>query len=208
MGKILLYYLYTTIKDPETMAAWQKELCLNFNLRGRIIIAHEGINGTVGGSVKEIKMYMKTMKTHSLFKEIDFKQSSGGAEHFPALCVKVREEIVTLGRNPRKITTHNTGTHLTPNQAHEMIAQGSDGLVLLDARNDYESRIGTFQGALLPPIKTFKEFPAYIDNNIEKLKNKNILMFCTGGVRCERATAYAKSKGIKKVYQIKGGIHR
>lgn len=209
MGKILLYYKYVQIENPEVILNWQKSLCNFLGLKGRIIIANEGINGTVGGEIQNIEQYKKEMNEHPLFNDIDFKESDGGSQYFPKLKVVIKKEIVHLGLDTNKVTVKDRGIHLSPEEAHELIEKNTGDLVILDTRNDYESRIGTFKNALIPNTKTFREFPKFVDENLEKFKNKQVLMFCTGGVRCERASAYLNQKKIaKKVYQISGGIHR
>lgn len=209
MGKILLYYKYVEILDPQRTMKEQRELCEKLGLKGRILLAHEGINGTLGGTLDAIHQYKESMNNHPLFKDIDFKESPGAADYFPRLQIKVKEEIVHLGLNPQEVSVKNSGKYLTSEEAHALIAQKPLDLVLLDTRNDYESRIGHFEGALIANTKTFREFPTYIDNNLEQFKDKQVLMYCTGGVRCERASAYLKLKKVaKEVFHLKGGIHR
>lgn len=208
MAKIILYYKYIDINNPEEIVSWQRELCTNLNLKGRVLVAHEGINGTLGGTLENIELYKKAMLAHDLFATIDFKESSGSAEHFPRLKVQVKKEIVRLGIDPTLVSAKDAGEYLTPHQVHELINQNPENLILLDTRNDYESRVGTFNNALLPNTKTFREFPEFIDKNLDTLKDKQVVMFCTGGVRCERASAYVKLKQVaKSVYHIQGGIH-
>ncbi len=209
MGIILLYYKYITISSPEKIVEEQKALCQKINIKGRILIAQEGINGTLGGPREAIELYKTFMKNHELFHDIDFKESEGSEDHFPKLKVMVKKEIVKFGIDPLVVNARDAGAYVTPEEAHALLESNPDDLVILDARNRYESAIGTFKNALTPPINTFRELPAYIDSNSELFKDKQVLMFCTGGVRCERATAYLKMKQIaKKVYHIKGGIHR
>ena len=209
MGKILLFYKYIFIENPEELRKWQRGLCESLHLTGRIILAHEGINATLGGTDEEIAKYVQTMEKHELFGGIDWKYADGGAQAFPKLKISVKEEIVRLGVDPNKVTVADTGKHLTPAQVHELIASRGKDLVILDTRNDYEYAVGKFENAELPPIKTFREFPEYVDKNLENYKDKEVLMYCTGGVRCERATAYLVQKNIaKEVYQIEGGIQR
>lgn len=209
MGKILLYYKYTDIQDPAEIQAWQKELCSKLNLKGRIILAHEGINGTVGGSSEEIESYQEAMRAHPLFYDVDFKISDGGAYCFPRMKIVIKNEIVRLGIDPTVVRADQAGVRLSPQEAHELIAQKRDDLVILDTRNTYEAAIGTFEGAVIPPIENFRDLPAYIDNNQALFAGKKVLMFCTGGVRCERASAYLKMKDIaQEVYHINGGICR
>lgn len=204
--RILLYYLYTPLTAPQALAKAQQELCGKLNLTGRIIIAEEGINGTVGGSWDETAKYMEHMQAIPQFASMVFKESPGGPEHFPRLSVKVKREIAHLGLDPQKVTVHDGGTHLPPEQFHELLENRPKDLVVIDCRNDYESVIGTFEGAIKPDTKNFREFPAYVDAHAQQLQDKQVAMFCTGGVRCERATAYLKQKGIKNVFQLEGGI--
>jgi predicted sulfurtransferase len=208
MEKIFLFYKYVNIKDPEAVKTWQLQLCTSLQLTGRIILAHEGINGTLAGSIENLQKYSENMNRHDLFNTIDFKESSGSTQDFPKLKIIIKNEIVRMAIDPTKITVDQAGEHLSPKQAHALIEQNKD-LVLLDGRNDYESRIGTFKNAITPSIQHFRDFPDYIDTNAQQFKDKEVLMFCTGGIRCERASAYLKSKNVaKKVYQLKGGIHR
>ena len=207
-GIILLFYKYVALETPEKVAAWIRTLCTRYNLKGRILIGIEGINGTVGGTAEEIALFKKEFLAHPLFSDVDIKESAGSASDFPRLMVKVKKEIVALGIAPEELTVKDTGIHLTPEETHALIATNKD-LVILDTRNDYESRIGKFRNALIPPIKSFREFPRYVEENLEKFKGKEVLMYCTGGIRCERATAVLNIKKIAKaVYQIKGGICR
>lgn len=209
MGKILLFYKYVDIIYPVQVMKWQKKLCADLGLTGRIILAHEGVNGTVGGSDEHVELYKKAMEKHPLFGNIDFKESPGDASCFPKMRIVVKNEIVHLGLDTKTVTAHDAGIHLNPQQAHDLLSKKSDKLVILDARNAHESRVGTFAGAITPAINTFRELPDYIDNNIEQFKDKEVFMFCTGGIRCERASAYLKSKGVAStVYQLEGGIHR
>ncbi len=209
MGKILLYYKYTEIEFPKRILKWQKQICADLNLKGRILIGKEGINGTVGGEDKAIERYMTTMRKNEQFADIDFKISDGDADYFPRMEIKVREEICALGVDPEKLTVKDGGVHLEPTQVHELLSNKPDDLVILDTRNNFESRIGTFTGSITPDITNFRDLPQFIDENPELFENKQVLMHCTGGVRCERATAYLKTKGIaKQVFQIKGGIVR
>lgn len=209
MGKIILFYKYVNIPNPNEIKAWQMELCKSLNLKGRILLATEGINATLGGEDHETQEYIAQMKAHPLFASIDFKESEGNADYFPKLKVLVKDEIVRLGISSDKYTPQEGGKHLTPNQAHELLQNKPDDLVILDGRNNYEAAVGVFEGAIVPDIRYFRQFPEYIDQNLEQFKDKQVLMYCTGGIRCERASAYLKAKGVaKEVYQIEGGIHR
>jgi predicted sulfurtransferase len=208
MKTILLYYKYTDVDYPARYVKWQKELCVRLGLKGRVIIATEGINGTVAGTQEACDAYMHEMNNHPLFNSIDFKHSQCDGEPFPRLRIVEKEEITRMGKSPQEISYKDAGTHLSPHEAHALIAEKKD-LVILDGRNNYEAAIGRFVNAIAPDIENFRDFPDYIDKNQELFKDKEVLMYCTGGIRCERASAYLKSKGVtKQVYQITGGIDR
>lgn len=209
MFKILLFYKYITLDKPHFFAKWQRDLCNKLGLKGRIILAEEGINGTVGGTIDEVDQYKQIMLEHELFSDVDFKESMSDGEPFPRLRIVVKNEIVHLGLDPKVITAANAGTYLTPEQAHALVDQKPEDLVIIDCRNKAETDVGTFTGSIRPNTNHFREFPAYVDQNLDTLKDKQVLMYCTGGVRCERASAYIKSKNVaKEVFHIKGGIDR
>ena len=198
-----MYYLFVPIADPETIKLWQKELCTRLNLKGRIIVADHGINGTLGGEEKDVKQYVKTMKEHPLFKKIQYKWSDGEGNDFPRLSVKVRPELITLAPD-EEFDVFNSSTGLSPEKWHEYL-QSNEEVILLDARNNYESEIGVFKAKNLvtPDIKAFKQ----IKKELNKLpKDKPILTYCTGDVRCEYLSAYMKHKGFQEVYHLDGGI--
>ncbi len=207
--KIILFYKYIFIEQPESIKKWQLALCERLGLKGRILLAHEGINATLGGTDEALEAYKNAMNTHELFGAIDFKESPGAANDFPRLKVLIKQEIVKLGIAPQELSAADAAEYLTPAQAHALIASQPDDLIMIDTRNQYETRIGTFVGAIDPKTDYFREFPAYVETNKNLFKDKQVLMFCTGGVRCERASALVeKLKVAKKVYHIKGGIHR
>ncbi|HEV2601405.1 MAG TPA: rhodanese-related sulfurtransferase [Candidatus Babeliales bacterium] len=209
MGKILLFYKYVTIEYPKRTLKWQQKLCADLKLTGRILLGHEGINGTVGGSDEHIAHYKNAMRKDPLFADIDFKESEGGAECFPKMRIAVRDEIVSIGIPADQLTPKQGGAHLNPDEAHALIQSNPDNLVILDARNKVEWQVGAFTNAVKPDIDNFRDLPAYIDSNLEQFKDKQVLMYCTGGVRCERASAYLNTKGVAaQVYQIEGGIQR
>lgn len=205
MGKILLFYKYVTLENPQAIMKWQRALCEELRLKGRIILAPHGINGTLGGKEESTNAYIKAMNEHPLFGNIDFKDSEGNENYFPRLRIVIKDELINF-KQAFDIT--NTGTHLTPEQTHELIKNNKD-LVILDGRNYYEARVGKFVNAITPKIDTFREFPAYVQENKELFKDKDVLMYCTGGIRCEPASAFFKdATQAKNVYQIQGGIHR
>jgi len=209
MSKIILFYKYVNLISPKRVLKWQKKICEELGLKGRIILAHEGINATLGGSIQNLERYKEIMNASPEFGGIDYKESEGGAESFPRLRIVVKDEIVNFQADPIATDLKNTGVHLPPTQAHELLKQKPKDLVILDGRNYFEARIGKFTDAITPEISHFRDFPKYIDEHADEFKDKQVLMYCTGGIRCERASAYLKSKGVaQEVYQIEGGIHR
>lgn len=209
MGTILLFYKYVNIPQPKRFAKWQKKICEELGLRGRVLIAQEGINGTLGGSTQAIDRYKAIMLADPSFADIDFKENEGSAEHFPRLRIATRATIVNLGIDPRELTAQQGGTHLSPEEVHTLLLNKPDNLIIFDARNEVESAVGKFTDAITPAIKYFRDLPEYIDNNSDLFKDKQVLMYCTGGIRCERASAYLNTKGIaQQVFQLEGGIHR
>lgn len=209
MDKIILFYAYTFLENPHAIHAWQRELCTRLKLLGRIILAQEGINATLSGAPEAVDEYVAVTRAHPAFTAVDFKESFTKKPAFPRLQIKVKKEIVHSSLPIDFAFTKERGTHLTPEQVHELISQKSDTLVILDARNDYESRVGAFAGALAASIENFRDFPRFIDEHLDALRDKEVLMYCTGGIRCEKASAYVVSKNVAhKVYQLEGGIHR
>ncbi|KAK5615289.1 hypothetical protein CRENBAI_003488 [Crenichthys baileyi] len=216
-GKVLLYYRYCHVDEPHAVCAWQKALCEKLHLTGKIRVAAEGINGTVGGTNVATDFYIGAMLSHPVFKmdKEDFKTSDGGAECFTELKVGVYKEIVPMGVDPNVVSYKLAGVHLDPEEFHKeveaVLAEGSSSndTILLDCRNFYESKVGQFTRCLAPNIRKFSYFPDYVDQNLELFRDKKVLMYCTGGIRCERGSAYLRSKDVcKEVYQLKGGIHK
>nr|XP_019959354.1 PREDICTED: thiosulfate sulfurtransferase/rhodanese-like domain-containing protein 2 [Paralichthys olivaceus] len=216
-GKVILFYHYCQVEDPQVICAWQKALCEKLHLTGKVRVASEGVNGTVGGTNVATDIYINAMCSHPVFRmeREDFKTSDGGAECFTDLRVGVYKEIVPMGVDPEVISYRLAGIHLEPEEFHKeveaLLVKGDlcTDTVLLDCRNFYESKIGQFTQCLAPNIRKFSYFPDYIDQNLELFRDKKVLMYCTGGIRCERGSAYLRSKDVcKEVYQLKGGIHK
>lgn len=203
---ILLYYKYTAIRNPDKFAAEQRILCEKLGLTGRVIIAHEGVNGTVEGTKAHVRAYVKAMSAKRGFANVHWKISSGTGSAFPKLSVKVRPEIVTLGLpkdqdvDPRTMT----GKHIDPKVLHDWLRSGTD-LHIVDMRNDYEHKVGHFEGSILPPMKNFRDLKDVLPK-LANLKDKKVVTVCTGGVRCEKASGYLVQQGFKDVYQLDGGI--
>lgn len=201
MQKIILYYKFTPVTDPDMTMRWQRELCTRLNLRGRVIVNEHGINGTLGGEMDDLKSYKKAMNASKVFKDIEYKWSDGTRDDFPRLSIKVRDELVTLAPG-KKFDVFNQGTPLRPKAWHEHLTKNPEAIVL-DARNDYESGIGKFKGAVTPKIKTFRD----IKPEIDKLpRDQPVYTYCTGDIRCEYLSAYMKNEGFQDVYHLEGGI--
>ena len=200
---VLLFYKYVRVEDPIALRDEQRRLCASLELKGRIIVATEGINGTVAGSPPAARKYQEVMLSDPRFAGMEFKISSGPAETFPRLSIKARKEIVTLGL-VEDVDARQGGAHLTPEQWKRMI-ENDPGVVLFDARNRYESDVGRFKGAITSEIENFRELPKALAA-CENLKDKKILMYCTGGIRCEKASALLRREGFRHVYQLHGGI--
>jgi UPF0176 protein len=210
MQKILLYYQFTPITDPEAIRLWQKALCERLNLRGRILLSTHGINGTVGGDVDDLKAYVKETKSYAAFKKTVFKWSDGSREHFPKLSIKVRDEIVTFGAADEiKVDEHGIiggGKHLKPQEVHKLVAERDD-VVFFDGRNAYEASIGKLKDAVVPNTDTTRDFLNELeDDTYADIKNKPVVTYCTAGIRCEVLSMLMKKRGFTDVYQIDGGI--
>lgn len=198
---VLLYYKFVEVEDPDFEALQHKLVCAGIGLMGRIIIASEGINGTVAGTSAQLKKYVEYMNSHPTFYGIDFKRSYAGKMPFGKLIVKLRAEIVTIGRD---IDTSKTGKYIKPEEFHELLENGAD-VAVVDMRNNYEYEVGRFEGAVQPNTTKFYELPKKI-KNLKIDKDKKVVSYCTGGIRCEKATVLLKEAGYQDVYQLEGGI--
>lgn len=211
MQKILLYYKFTPIADPQVMCLWQKTLCDSLNLRGRILISKHGLNGTVGGDINDLKKYIKATKEFAGFKGTVFKWSDGAREDFPRLSVRAKDEIVAFdAADELKVNENGViggGVHLKPHQVHELVEARGDEVVFFDGRNAYEAKIGKFKNAIVPDIRTSRDFIAELESGkYDHLKDKPVVTYCTGAIRCEILSALMKNRGFNDVYQIDGGI--
>lgn len=217
--RILLYYLFTPIADPQAVRLWQWNLCERLGLRGRILISEHGINGTVGGELKAVKAYQKATKEYEPFRNIEWKISEGtGLDEnghsldFPRLSVKVRKEIVAFGAADELKVDRNGvidgGRHVKPEDVENVIEENPD-LVFFDGRNAIEAEVGRFDGAIVPPTNTTHDFIKLLDSGTyDRLKDTPILTYCTGGIRCEVLTSVMKNRGFTNVMQLDGGIVR
>jgi UPF0176 protein len=208
--KIILFYKFTPVIDPQTVMFWQRQLCERYGLKGRIIISKQGINGTLGGPLEGLKSYVKAMNAHSVFKAIHYKWSEGGAAQFPRISIKVRQELVAFGSaNELEVTEAGViggGVHLTPKQVHELVEERKD-VVFFDGRNAYEAAVGRFKDAIVPDTETTRDFLQDLAGDKYKdIKKKPVVTYCTGGIRCEVLSVLMKNRGFEEVYQIDGGI--
>jgi UPF0176 protein len=208
MYTILLYYKYTNIEDPEGLKNAQMAFCKARNMKGRVIVAKEGINGTIEGTNEACAEYMDMMKADPRFADIHWKISEGteNGNAFPRLSVKVRPEIVSLHLGNEKDIDPNeiTGTHLKPEELRKWYEEGKE-FHIVDMRNDYELKVGKFEGTVFPELNNFRDLKKNL-KKIEDLKDKTVLTVCTGGVRCEKASGLLAREGFKDVYQLDGGI--
>ena len=188
---------YLTLRDP-LLATMN-----NLDVRGTLLLAAEGINGTIAGSQSAIEQVLAFLALHEGLENISHKESYADESPFHRTKVKLKKEIVTMGVegiDPNQVV----GTYVKPKEWNALISDPE--VLLVDTRNDYEVEIGTFEGALNPDTETFREFPQYVKENLNKEKHKKVAMFCTGGIRCEKSTAYLKEQGFEEVYHLEGGI--
>ncbi|MEM8829351.1 MAG: rhodanese-related sulfurtransferase [Cyanobacteria bacterium P01_G01_bin.19] len=200
---IATFYKFTTISDPEAVKQQIVAWCAENNLKGTIILAKEGINGTIAGTEKAIATILSCLRTIDGLGDLEDKQSTAQKPPFARLKVKIKPEIVTLGI-PEVDPNQQVGTYVDPQDWNSIISDPE--VIAIDTRNDYEVELGSFKTANNPDTKSFREFPEYIARNLDPEKHPKVAMFCTGGIRCEKASAYMLSQGFKEVYHLKGGI--
>ncbi len=210
--KVLLYYGFTPLADPDAIRLWQRDLCESLGLGGRILISKDGINGTVGGEISAVKKYLRKTKEYPAFKNIDFKWSEGRSDgEFPRLKVRVRDELVGFGA-PGELAVNDQGVvgggkHLKPEELHDLVAKKD--VTFFDGRNKWEAEIGRFKGAVVPDVSTSHDFVKELDSGkYDHLKDQPIVTYCTGGVRCEILSSMMIKRGFTEVYQMDGGIVR
>ena len=220
LAKILLYYVFTPLDDPDAVRLWQRDLAESLGLRGRILISKDGLNGTLGGEMGALKRYVRKTRDYPAFKGIDFKWSEGtgldeaGASlDFPKLSAKVRDEIVSFGA-PGELRVDadgvvGGGTKLSPEALHQLVSERGDEVVFFDGRNALEAAIGRFRDAVVPDVETTRDFVELLDSGeYDDLKGRPVVTYCTGGIRCEVLSSLMVSRGFGEVYQLEGGIVR
>ena len=202
--RVLLYYHYTHIENPEEFRDAHHKLCNDLGLLGRIIVASEGLNGTVSGTIEQTQGYMDAMHADPMFATMPFKIDYEDGNAFSKMHVRVKPELVNLQLDKDVNPLELTGKHLKPIEFFEQMQD--ENTIVIDARNDYEYDLGHFRGAIRPDIEVFRDLPEWISENEELLEGKKILTYCTGGVRCEKFSGWLKQEGYEDVNQLEGGI--
>jgi UPF0176 protein len=207
--KFLTAALYKFVSLPNYAALQPNihEACVAHHIKGTILLAREGINGTIAGLPADIHKVLNFLRTDATFEgkfaNLEHKESYADEHPFYRMKVKLKKEIVTMGV-PSVNPNNTVGTYVKPEDWNALISDPD--VILLDTRNDYEVHIGTFKGAVDPKTTTFREFPQYVAQNLDKTKHKKVAMFCTGGIRCEKASSYMLEQGFDEVYHLQGGI--
>lgn len=200
---IASFYKFIPLHDFETLREPILDKMHELAMKGTIILAHEGINGGFAGTREQMDAFYEYMHSDSRFADLNFKETFDEKNPFDKAKVKLRKEIVTMGGHDIK-PQNAPETYLNPEQWHELIQDPE--VLILDTRNDYEFELGTFKNAINPDIENFREFPEYVQKHLSDKKDKKIAMFCTGGIRCEKTTAFMKEQGFDQVYQLHDGI--
>ena len=206
MHKIVALYKFCKIEDPIYFQKFIKSELSSLNILGTIIIGEEGINGTISGNESSLNKAVTALKSINLFQDLDLKESYSAKKPFLRLKIKIKEEIVSMGLKDIDPTIQ-AGQYIVPEEWNNLI--NDKNTVLIDTRNNYEYSIGSFENSINPETNNFKEFPNWVDKqgfNESDKKSKNFAMFCTGGIRCEKASSYMKNQGFKNVFHLKGGI--
>jgi UPF0176 protein len=200
---VATFYKFVALSDYAALQQPLKAIAQAQGVKGTILLAQEGINGTISGTQPSVEAVLAYLKSDPRLSDIDIKLSPAHALPFERLKVRLKQEIVTLGL-PAVNPTQQVGTYVAPQDWNEIIADPD--VVVIDTRNRYEVGMGTFQGAQNPETASFNEFPDYSKETLDPIKHKKIAMFCTGGIRCEKASSYLLSQGFETVYHLKGGI--
>lgn len=205
MFQVLLLYKYIHISDPEAVKGWQIDLCKKLDLKGRLIVAKEGINFTLEGTTENTEQYIVELTSDERFSDINIKKSIGNGNAFPKLSIKVRPEIVSAHLGDKDIDpVKSTAPYITIEELHQKF-RNKEELYIVDMRNDYEHKSGHFKDSVLANMSNFRDLPKVIEQ-ISHLKDKQIVTVCTGGVRCEKASGFLVENGFSNVRQLKDGI--
>jgi UPF0176 protein len=200
--KIAAFYKFVQIDDVASLRDSLKQMCADHHIRGTILLASEGINGTIAGKTDDMNAVIGQIRDDGRFSDLDIKFSTVDDMPFYRLKVQLKKEIISFGQTLLK--TDQVGHHIEPQQWNDLI--NDPDVILLDTRNDYEVDVGTFEGAIDPKIESFHDFKTFVKDNLNPQENKKVAMFCTGGIRCEKASAYMLQQGFENVYQLHGGI--
>ena len=200
--KVISFYKYVDVENPKSLATEHLDWCLANGVKGKVYLAKEGISGSVFGNDEVTSKYKNQLKSYKIFENVWFKETPTDQVAFNKMHVRVKNEIVNSGLN--KTSLEYTAPKLTPEQLLKFYEHKKD-FVIVDARNWYESKIGKFKNAITPQITHFREWPKVVES-LSEYKDKTIVTYCTGGIRCEKASAYMREQGFKDVYQIDGGI--
>jgi UPF0176 protein len=196
-------YRFTPVEDPASLQPGIRQMCEELHIKGSILLASEGINGTIAGNEEDMRECLRRLRSIPAFSELEHKESRAAELPFYRMKVRLKKEIVTMGVDgidPLK----SVGTYVAPDAWNELISDPDT--IVIDTRNDYEVAIGTFDGAVDPKTKSFREFPTWVEENRKSIDKPRVAMFCTGGIRCEKATAFMKQQGFEEVYHLQGGI--
>jgi UPF0176 protein len=202
--RILLYYKYVTIPDYEGFAKEHLEYCKELGVKGRILVAEEGINGTLSGTIEQTDAYMRYMHDHPLFSDMVFKIDEADGHAFKKIFVRPKKELVTLKYETPLDPNVIGRKRLSPKEFYEQMQ--NEDVIILDGRNDYEYDLGHFRNAIRPDVESFREFPEWIRTHMQDFKDKPVLTYCTGGIRCEKLTGVLINEGFSNVAQLDGGI--
>jgi UPF0176 protein len=205
--KVAALYQFVPLPDFRELKDPLHALCLGLGIKGTLLLAHEGINGTVAGTEEGIDALMVELREGALFRSrldnLELKFSAASEMPFKRMKVRLKKEIVTLG-DPQTDPLRRVGTYVSPAEWNRLLEE--PGIVLLDTRNDFEVEMGTFEGAVDPRIKRFREFKDFVASELDPARHRKVAMFCTGGIRCEKASAYMLNQGFEEVFHLKGGI--
>jgi UPF0176 protein len=205
MFRIAALYHFTRFADPAALKPALLELCLQHQVTGSLLLAHEGINGTIAGPQAGIEAVLAHIKSLPGCADLAWKDATSNHPPFGKIKVRLKKEIVTMGQ-PDVDPIASVGNYVEPEDWNDLIR--AEDVAVIDTRNDYEVQIGTFEGAIDPETASFRDFPAWWEANKDRFHNKRVAMFCTGGIRCEKSTNYLLSQGVEDVYHLKGGILR
>jgi UPF0176 protein len=200
----IAFYKFVSIQNPNALREILLNHCNHLDIKGTILLAHEGINSCLVGLPEKIDSFIDFMRNHEYFSDIEFKKSYSSHIPFRRMIIKVKNEIIPMGMESIK-PAYFTGKYVEALELKKWLDAGED-LVILDTRNDYEVDLGTFRGAVDPRLTKFRDFPKWVKENFEEHKTKKVITFCTGGIRCEKATAFMRQEGFEEVYQLQGGI--